>query len=343
MRLSYLFLIICALSLPFISGHSYGGVSYTGWWNGEFNGNNISFSFDSSEYEIKEIKAYGVPIIEKILLPPTYWVNSISLGELYIQTPLYNISIGNFSEPSLVLKSFSHKNIEIFVSDGAEIGNKGASIEKNGVHAEIISDSPLKLKGNKITIEMEKGDIVQIRFYMKSDHEQSSDAFKNAISSAFELHRIGAEAHVMKGAFSSISYNNISIKPLKIEEKRAILSIKSSDSEGKCIYLHLSMNATKMRVLLDNESVKEGSYYDALFSTGNEAIYNLTVSDGDRALLLYIPHFSEHTVTIESAENSVIYGPESPSPESSFIPVIVALLISIIAGALLIFRKKEPY
>ena len=344
MRSRYLFLILCALSLPLISGYSM-GEEMGGFFPSipsEFMGDNISFSFDPTGWCVEDVKVYGTEIVDKMCLPQEYaW--SFENHGFSIRTKGYEFSIGNFSEPSMVYKSAEKGSIEIVLCDDVSVDEDNLVIEKGNVFGQIISDGQVDINGHSLLISFDKEGVFQIRFYLKSPSESipSQSSFKDALSDAFKLKKIGAEVRIEMGEFSTVSYNDIRVEPVEIGEKRAVLTVSSNETEGKCIYMHLDMNISEPRVILDGSEIREGSYYDALFSTGNEAVWNITVTDGERSLMVYIPHFSSHTLVVEESYPQSS-GHSTNNHISYVLPLMLAILISSVATAALIVRKRKP-
>ena len=343
-------LLLSVVSLLSLSGYSMGeeymgGVSDTY----KFTGENISFSFNMEDWAVENITVYNVSIIDKICLPPSYYssMSKMQFGNFHIQTSDYNISVNSISGsgPSVSYSAIGDSAIKIYLKNGVSVSRDGViSIEKSGVKGDIVTDGSIEIEGKVIKISLEKGERALFRFYEKMGSE--SETISDAVSDALKLHRIGAEARLdmKKGNLSVMPYNNISIEPVRITDKRAVLKISSDEHEGKSIVLHISMEYENMSVLLDGKNVSKGSYYDALFSTGNESVYNITESEGSITLIVYIPHFSEHTLTIEeenvSAENSVNPQVSGESGGFGIISVLTAIALSALAGMALFWKRR---
>ena len=343
MRLRYFLLVVCTLSLPLLSGYSMGD-EMGGVFPAiptEFTGDNISFSFDPVSWCVKDVRAYGVEMIERMCLPQGYTWNFENQG-FDIRTKGYEFSVGNFSEPSLIYKSAGKSVVELSLFDDVSVDPVEMVLEKGRIRGEIISDGDLKMVEGGLQISFEKSGVFQIRFHLSGSQQSQSSgtSFKDALSDAFKLKKIGAEACIEKGKFTAVSYNNITIKPVEIGERRAVLRVSANESTGKCIYIHLNLNISNPKVLLDGSEIGEGSYYDALFSTGNVPVWNITVSEGERSLVVYIPHFSEHTLVVESTTVHSAQ-PTTPSSISPVTPIIGAVLISLMAAIALAVRKRK--
>jgi hypothetical protein len=349
MKLGNALLITSIAFMLSFTGYAMGDFLGSSGQSYNFNGNNIKFSFDADDWQIEGVEAYNITMIDKLCVPSSseFFGGLHIPGEFKLETKEYEISVGNFSEPTISYKALEKSSLKMYLDDGVEIEkevdmneNSGLSFKKSGVNMVLITDGVTKTYEKTISVSLDKGETLIIRFYRGGVGAQ--ETFKDAMVNAFKLHRIGAEVKVdvLRGNASFISYNNISIKPLEIEKSRISLKVKSNDTEGKCVVLDLPAISKNLSVYLDGKEIEKGSYYDALFSTGNESVWNMTFSDDGPKLLVYIPHFSEHTLTIE--ENNIEPAmPNCPPGHLSWVlPLLMAFIVSGIA-AVVLFKKKR--
>ena len=310
-----------------------------------FKGQFIEFSFDIDSWSVQELSVGGEVIADKIWLPKAVPKDfAKESGSFNLLTFEYSFTITDFSSPVLVYRAYKNQILKIDLNRdvSTKTGDSGLLLEKNSVSADLIFSGDIETRGRIMEINMKNGDMLQIRFSISSPHSDT-DAFDDALQDALSLKKLGAEGYVKDGNFSFVSYDNLSITPLSMSEKKMVFSVESSESSGKTVTLHISSgNFTEPSVLLDGVPVKKGSYYDALFSTGNEGIWNCTEADGELVILVYVPHFSTHALTIEEGRTTQDVGPVPPGVSSvSPIPIIIALLVSTFAGILLVWRKRN--
>jgi hypothetical protein len=114
--------------------------------------------------------------------------------------------------------------------------------------------------------------------------------------------------------------------------------VQAEFKEGKVLVLNIENNAFKVesanqiRIRFDNQDINQGSVDDVLDGEGNIAQYSMSVGETGGQYLVYIPHFSEHTITIEA-----LNGIES---EKVQIPLaaIGAALMTLVILALVVVR-----
>lgn len=327
----------------YVSGErgSYGAADEGFVWPGPsygFDGQFISFSFDPDAWALKDVSVKDVVIIERMWLPremPTY----MEKGAFFtLHTSEYSLNVTDFSSPVISYKAHGDTTLKIELDSEVVIknGNAGLLLSKGNVSADVIFSGSIDIHKNILNIGMKDGDVLRIRFSVSS--VSGSNDLENALQDALSLKKLGAECYVKDGDFSFVSYDNVSMNLMEREKKKMVFSVDSSESSGKTISLHISGNFTNLSVLLDGLPVEKGSYYDALFSTGNKAIWNCTVAENDITVLVYVPHFSTHTLTIEETSPHPYL---VSSPHVSMMPVIGALLVSIIAAVVLIWRRKR--
>ncbi len=311
---------------------------------GGFDGENIRFSFNVGEWIVGDIYVHDVLMIEKIYLPyaPFYDFRS-ERSTFEISASSYNLTVNDFSSPSIVLRAMGASSLKIEAGYGTRVekSDSGLTLENDGISGEIVTGGGLTFSGRSIDVSMKNGDVLLIRFSVSPESsEKDVDELHCALSNAVSLRRLGAEGYLKGKDFSFVSYNDLSIIPVELEEDRMIFSVASGDAGGKSVFIHLSSsNLTNITVLLDGAPVKEGSYYDALFSTGNEALWNCTRIDGELGIAVYIPHFSKRVLTIEESQESaaVLPGGGGVSP----LPLLGAALVSVFAAVILIWKRSE--
>ncbi len=351
MALKKVFLTVAVLSL-LVGGTAgvlgLGGEDFGGEMPGPvggFEGENIRFSFDAGEWSMYDVYVHDVLMLERIdlpyVLPYDFRYERSSFG---ISASAYNLTVSDFSSPSIVYRSMVDSSLKIEVGHGVAIekSDSGITLEKDGISGEITAGGEITLTGGNIEVSLKGGDVLLIRFsFSLEGSEDDSDELHCALSNAVSLHRLGAEGYLKGKEFSSVSYNNLSIRPVELEDDRVVLSVASNDSSGKSLFLHLSSaNFTNISVLLDGVPVREGSYYDALFSTGSEALWNCTKTGDGLGIAVYIPHFSDRVLTIEEIQESSVI--PSSAKAVSPLPLLAAAILSVFAATILILKRKGP-
>jgi hypothetical protein len=91
-----------------------------------------------------------------------------------------------------------------------------------------------------------------------------------------------------------------------IKGKRIRVRVTAEFQEGKVIALNIEENVLKFgksgnsNVYFDGKQITHASIGEVIESRGTEAKYFEAVGEGGAQFLVYIPHFSEHIIEIES-------------------------------------------
>ena len=89
-------------------------------------------------------------------------------------------------------------------------------------------------------------------------------------------------------------------------QNRLKIRVAAEFKEGKVLVLNIDENTFKiknsnqLRVTFDGQEIKLSDIDDVLDGQGNKAVYAVAVGEGGGQYLIYIPHFSEHVITLEA-------------------------------------------
>jgi hypothetical protein len=96
------------------------------------------------------------------------------------------------------------------------------------------------------------------------------------------------------------------IELLEVTKNMVRVRVRAEFSEGKVVALNIEENVLRfgnsenVRVRFDGEWIQRGSVEQVMAAEGEQARYVETVEEGGSQFLVYIPHFSEHIIEIES-------------------------------------------
>ncbi|RLF39601.1 MAG: hypothetical protein DRN12_06755 [Thermoplasmata archaeon] len=104
----------------------------------------------------------------------------------------------------------------------------------------------------------------------------------------------------------------------------------NATGEGKTIVIDLSnriFNVSKIKVMIDGENISSEDYNDILNETGGIPKYAVINGSNGLLTIVYIPHFSDHTIEIStaSAEASI---PETPGFELIILLSAIFIILS---------------
>ncbi len=302
----------------------------------------LSFLFYPESGLMKNISFENQTIIDEISLPGGgFTFPDIGEKSGYIKTGSYDIIYDSYPEPVITIKSvYGMKCVLSIPKNHISPGERVQKFDVNGITLSVVTDGFVNEKGE---IMLEAQDVLVMKFSPDSDASNesgASDAIKNAIS----LSNVGAEVSISGSNCTSMEYDGVHVKALELSERNMSFMVSSNESRGRCLVFRVNHTMEHVRVLLDGVKVGEGSYYDALFSMGNRSIWNATTDSGGTTIYVYVPHFSEHIITIEEENSGALAS--TPTPENSgsngsvFLPAILAVVVS--AGALFgLVRKRK--
>ncbi len=170
-------------------------------------------------------------------------------------------------------------------------------IERNNFTSILLSKNPITVEGNNITIY---GNMVFVSFSLKNP-------IRKKIENAFSNGSIGGEVFIDGKQTDNISYfGNISINVDKamLEEGKIVLNVKGDNGEyGKVIKVGIAKMHGKIIVTYDGRVINEASSIEDILNPNddgsNPEYYKLYSDKEGTFLLISIPHFSEHTISIE--------------------------------------------
>jgi len=201
--------------------------------------------------------------------------------------------------------------------DSAEVLDHALLVHGKGVHALIGTDhTSLNISGTPLDYVV-KAQLADDHLMFRSKpllvrhHWMHEDALERAL----ERHRLGAEMSLMvyqgNALYETMEYDRaLSLQVIKAERNRIQLQVSSDEHQGKVILVNLDRDTLDVikgtpTVRLDGSSIRQTSnpleVLEANGSTAGDAVYCI-VSSGDVAqVMVYVPSFSTHEISIESA------------------------------------------
>ena len=192
----------------------------------------------------------------------------------------------------------------------------------------------------------EEGNGTKNQYQSGKDDEQTKTQWKKQyryqIQQSIQNGTVVQECNISKkdGNVYMNSYEYQKGMEVEIEEqsqKMIQVRVQAEFKEGKVLVLNIENNAFKVensnqiRLKFDGQVINEVAVEDVLDGKGTEAQYASAVGESGGQYIIYIPHFSEHIITLEAV------GFES---EQASIPLIGlgAAIITVILLILVVFR-----
>lgn len=232
------------------------------------------------------------------------------------------------------------------------VGNRQAVMITDGeVEAIVTTDD-----GTLVVDRGSAGTYVNVTF--ENDHAmfraKPAFAYRNvhnesAMQQALIQKRLACEMSLVvrngSAMFDVMEYQNqFRMTVMTAEQNRIVVQVSSENHEGRVVLMNMDQLTLETRkglltVEIDGKKVRESSNpLEVLYATGSEeedAVYTVLQSDDISQVLVYVPSFSTHTITIESV---------LPGAEIFGIAGVVAVLgaVAIVSvAAFALFAKKK--
>ena len=174
------------------------------------------------------------------------------------------------------------------------INENELKLEKSNFTSFLVSSHPIIVDGNNITVY---GNMVFVSFSLN----------EKVMESAFLNKTIGGELFIAGKETDYISYFgnvSVSVDNNSLSKGKIILRVKGDNGEyGKVIKVGIANEYGKVIVTYDGRVINEASSLEDVLNPNddgsNPEYYKLTSDKEGTFLLISIPHFSEHTISIQ--------------------------------------------
>jgi hypothetical protein len=176
----------------------------------------------------------------------------------------------------------------------------------------------------------------------KATHQENQQD-SNSIQNAIENKTIAAEVDIGASNVNQKSIdNNVTVKTENTTSDTVNLTVSAADQTGpKVIVINLNSttidvaNLKYLHVMYDGHSITPATNVDQILHTtrSDEPHYAILITQSGAQILISIPHFSTHTITLSSISKVIQPVPEFPLS-------VIAVFSSIIAITIVITRKR---
>ncbi len=169
--------------------------------------------------------------------------------------------------------------------------------------------------------------------------------YRYEIQNGIENETVVKECNITKkeGKMYIHSYeyqNGMSVEIKEQNGHKLEVKVSAEFKEGKVLVLNVDENAFKIKnsqkllVKFDGNEIKETGIDEVVFGNGTEAKYAKAVGTGGSQYVVYIPHFSEHIITIETVGQSTTSSISliSAAIGASLITIGILILVAIKSG-----------
>ncbi|HVL88460.1 MAG TPA: hypothetical protein VM681_10735, partial [Candidatus Thermoplasmatota archaeon] len=137
----------------------------------------------------------------------------------------------------------------------------------------------------------------------------------SAKARAIAERRLGAEAEITADAqLRTVDYTGVEVRLREAVSGRAILTVDSPQHEGKIVTFRLPrailsvMAPEEVSVLFDGGDARMAASFEDLQRGGPESKFVVVIAANHVEVLVWVPHFSVHEITIQSVASASIVG-----------------------------------
>ncbi len=191
-------------------------------------------------------------------------------------------------------------------------GNNTISIEGK-ISGELIHTGKAELSGNTVTITMGSAELGGENIHGGSSIFVSTNGMnlpgklRDRVMEAMAKGKLAGEIKVNGHEHDFVNYTyGFHAQVEKSEKNRVQVKLQADFHEGKVVMVELNKSQMsydahhRIMVKLDGKEINEASESEVLSASGTTAEYAVVDNGNTVTLLVYVPHFSEHTLDVES-------------------------------------------
>ncbi len=346
----------------------FGGFNYT---DGAAQGTFVSFSIDPNTGEVSNYAVNGTTVFSQV----TY--ENDTNGEVEVNGPVLwyygfgtQVNWSNHNPRWNTMWRFIHVHdnpaavfhIVVYGEDtityrlasgeSAKVTGNHTIVINGTVQGTLIFSGKATVEGNEIKIKIGesnyefgnytyKGGSVM---FIRTNAWHFRERVRNMIIRAIAEGKMGGEIRVGengKSDFVNYTYG-FHARITHQETNRLRLTVESESHEGKVVMITVDKDklqydsSHKVVVKLDGKEIRMTSE-DEVLAGGSEGKYAVIDGENEVTVMVYVPHFSEHTVDVESQ-------PESVTTEIMGNPILlgagIAIVLIIVIAAVIILRRR---
>lgn len=277
-----------------------------------------------------------------------------------------NVKLEAHDNPTALLKIKSHQNktVTFHLSDNITLSETnsnnilsisgaidGKLVVAGSIKDNNTTDSEIILNSDMISISLYNNSQV---FFIASPVEGIGVGIEieneNKIQNAIANGKVGARIYVQKkNQTHNETYTDIDIKT-EIAEGKVVIVVNSTEKNGKTVVVDIdfeTMNiseSSEIIVIFDGEEITMADNYEDLFNSSNnvnESKYLIILGTNGIQVLVSIPSFSEHTITISQASIDLEEDEDDQTPVENYTIYLLVFAVIIITILLYAFYNKR--
>ena len=329
-----------------------GGFVYT---DGVVSGEYVSFSVNPKNGEIWNYTVNNVTVFDHI------YYEKENIGKIRVTGPTFmymgmgygmdewdkrNMSfeaewkfIHAHDNPTGVLHIVIHGGdaVTYELAEGINATQVNSTIVLNGIIDArlLISNGEISIENKLITVKTMNNATTSIVF-VEPKRWMMEEKIKDMFMKEIQKGKVGTEMYIGENNCDLINYSYEMKAQIMHQEKNQLkLKVSAENPEGRVLILHMDKSMLeydaqhRIRVRIDGENITEVNV-DAVMDDNTNAKYAVVDNGDSVTVMVYIPHFSEHTVEVESEP---VEGGEGSGVLMEN-PLIIALVLAIIIGAI---------
>jgi len=300
----------------------------------KFNGKYVSFEYNDSTGEITNFTLGVTPVFSSILIDD--WSPDMKLkgSEIRFETKsksdndddgygveMIRLEIHDNPKGLIKVDVKGNRNVTFVLADGisGEVNDPQNAVNLSG-----------ELNGTLVQIGHEEGTVdfstdsnknftanvtdakLMFRTHPVTVMTQAQFNHRSRVTTGIIAGDVGAEVDIEdEDSSSTVVYDSLNISIEQVENNTVSINISSELSQGTTVSLSVSsdilevMQEENVTILFDGEQIQMADNYDDIMNPdddGGAAEYLVVVGSKDVEVLVSIPHFSAHSITITTVD-----------------------------------------
>ncbi|ADD08393.1 hypothetical protein [Candidatus Aciduliprofundum boonei] len=330
--LAILLAVPATASIASASGHQHGHSGYLGYFeysNGEVKGKFVNFQVNSKSGVIENYTVGNTTIFEKIsyenntighirvsgarffyygVASPFGWNNTHKMGYMWRVIMVHDNPVG-------VLHIVTHGQdvIKYHLAQGINATLSNSTVVLSGkVSAYLfISNALPTIQNNTIYIKTRNNATASVIF-IDEVNLNIPKKIKNMEIKSLQKHKLGGEMYIGPKGTDFVNYTYGMNAKLTMKEKNHLqIQVSAQGVKGGRIML-INVNRTmlnynsSMRLIVkfDGKEINKTSMNNLINCSSSQAMYAVYNNNDTVSIAIYIPHFSEHVIDVESEASS---------------------------------------
>lgn len=345
----------------------FGGMGYE---NGYTTGDLIHFAFDDKNGTILSYTLMrnnsNITVFDLVEIEPFIPKNNPTVHGAVWRCNAENVKLEAHDNPTGLLKykSYENKTVTFYLADNITVSETNSSnilsvsgaisgkiVVTGAIMENNTTGSTLTADTNTVNISLYENSHV---FFLASPVEGMGVGIakrnENKIQNAIANGKVGARIFAQKkNQTHNETYSDINTTT-EVEEGKVEIIIDSTEETGKTIVVDIdfeTLNVTDTSdvvVMFDGKEINMADDYDDVLNSsddGNESEYLIVIGSNGVQVLVSIPSFSEHTITISQISAAVSDGTDKTTAEDNTVILLVFAIIVIAIISYAFYSRKK--